>query len=225
MTKVDALKKMLVAFGYGSNVSEYSGNTVATVLKEFAVKAECATKTSDIRTYNIADILKHIADNKGSEEHEPFNLVITNTNVTVTVKRNKKAIEAGSDILYNGDVLTITAVGDEGYDVTTLTVNGDDIESGDKVTVNGHNITIVATGTIQTFDLARTATDCTIAVTKGGSTVADGSDVLSYGDVVTITATASDTKAMSSLKVNGEDFVSGETFTVNGDVEIVGVAE
>lgn len=225
MTKVDALKKMLVAFGYGSNVSEYSGNTVATVLKEFAVKAECATKTSDIRSYNITDILKHIADNKGSEEHEPFDLTITDTNVTVTVKRKNKTITAGSDILYNGDVLTITAVGDEGYDVTTLTVNSEDIESGDKVTVNGHNIAIVGSGTKQTFNLERTATDCTIAVTKGGVSVSDGEDVISYGDEIVITATAGSEKAMSSLKVNGEDFTSGETFTVKGDVAIIGVAE
>lgn len=225
MTKVDALKKMLVAFGYGSNVSEYSGITLAAVLKEFAVKAECATKTSDIRTYNVADIMNHIAVNKGSEEHEPFDLAITKTNATVTVKRKNKAISAGSDILYNGDVLTITAAGDEGYDLTTLTVNGETTESGDKVTVDGHNIAVIAGGTLQTFDLERTATDCTIAVTKGGVSISDGEDVLSYGDEITITATAGDDKEMSSLIVNGEDFVSGETFTVNGNVEIVGTAE
>lgn len=147
MTKVEALKKMLVAFGYGSNVSEYSGNTVATVLKEFAVKAECAVKVGDIKTYDIVGIMNYIVNNKGSEEHEPFDLTITDTNATVAVKRKNKTVSEGSDILFNGDVLTITATVAEGYDLTTLTVNGTTIESGDKVTVNGHNITIVATGT------------------------------------------------------------------------------
>lgn len=223
--KTDAIKKALVALGHGSSVTDYSSNTVSGVLKELAVILECAKSVEEIRTNSIADILCYIADNYGSEEHEPYNLTSTPTHATVTIKRNNKAINPGSDILYNGDKLKITATADEGYELTTLTVNGEDIESGDTITVNGHNIAIVATGTLKTFNLARTATECTIAVTKGGSTLADGSDVLSYGDEITITATASDTKVMSSLKVNGEDFVSGETLTVTEDVEIVGVAE
>ena len=151
-------------------------------------------------------------------------MVITDTNATVSVKRKGKAISEGTDILYNGDELTIEAEGAEGYDVTTLTVNGEDIESGDKITVSG-KVTIVATGTLKTFDLERTVTDCTIAVTKGGQAVSDGEDVLTYGDVLTITASVEEGYEMKSLKVNGEDFVSGETLTVDGDVEIIGVAE
>lgn len=146
MTKVDSLKKMLVAFGYGSDVSDYSGITVATVLKEFAVKAECATSVKDIKKYDISSILNYIADNYGSEEHEPFDLEVTGTKTTVTVKRKNKVIEPGSDILFTGDSLTITATPDEGYDLTTLTVNETAIESGDKVTVDG-NVEIVATST------------------------------------------------------------------------------
>lgn len=143
MTKVDSLKKMLVAFGYGSNVSDYSGITIATVLKEFAVKAECAASVKDIKRYDISSILNYIADNKGSEEHEPFDLEVTGTKTTVTVKQKNKVITPGDDVLYKGNI-TITAEPDEGYDLTTLTVNGTDIESGDKVPVSG-NIEIVAT--------------------------------------------------------------------------------
>lgn len=223
MTKVDALKKMLVAFGYGSNVSDYSGITIATVLKEFAVKAECATKTDDIKTYDIVGIMNYITANKGSEEHEPFDLEVTETNTTVTVKQKNKVITPGDDVLYKGN-MTVTAAPDEGYELDTLTVNETAIESGDKVTVNG-NVEIVATATLKTFDLARTATECTISVTKGEEAVLDGEGALSYGDEITITATAGEGKEMKTLTVNGEAFTSGETLTVDGDITIVGTAE
>lgn len=223
MTKVDSLKKMLVAFGYGSDVSDYSGITVATVLKEFAVKAECATSVKDIKKYDISSILTYIADNYSSEEHEPFDLEVTETNVTVTVKQKNKVITPGDDVLYKGNI-TITAEPDEGYDLTTLTANETDIESGDKVTVDG-NVEIVATATLKTFDLARTATECTISVTKGGEAVLDGEGALSYGDEITITATAGESKEMKTLTVNGETFTSGETLTVDGDITIIGTAE
>lgn len=223
MTKVDSLKKMLVAFGYGSDVSDYSGITVATVLKEFAVKAECATSVKDIKKYDISSILTYIADNKGSEEHEPFDLEVTETNTTVTVKQKNKVITPGDDVLYKGNI-TITAEPDEGYDLDTLTANETDIESGDKITVDG-NVEIVATATLKTFDLARTATDCTISVTKAEEAVLDGEGALSYGDEITITATAEEGKEMTTLTVNGETFTSCETLTVDGDITIIGTAE
>lgn len=145
--KTDALKKALVALGHGSNVSEYTSDTTAGVLKELAVKLECASSAAEIRANGITEVLTYIANNYGSEEHEPFNLAATTTHATVTVKRNGKTVTAGADKLYNGDKLTITAEAAEGYDLTTLTVNGTAIESGDTFTVNGHNVSIVATGT------------------------------------------------------------------------------
>lgn len=145
--KTDALKKALVALGYGSAVTEYTGQTVVDVLKEFAVKAEIAPTVADIRATKIIGVLDYIANNKGSEEHEPFDMTISKTKATVTVKRFGKTISAGTDILYNGDKLKIEATADEGYTLTTLTVNGTTIASGDTFTVNGHNVAIVATGT------------------------------------------------------------------------------
>lgn len=144
---LNALKKVAVALGFGSSVSEYTGNDVVCVLKEMAVKMECAESVNDIKGYTVDQVLNYIADNYGQEEKEPFDLAITPTHATVTVKRKGKTISAGSDILYNGDKLTITATAEEGYDLTTLTVNSETIESGDVFTVSGHNVTIVATGT------------------------------------------------------------------------------
>lgn len=145
--KTDAIKRVAVALGYGSNVSEYTSDTVAGVLKEVAVKMGVASKVSDIRTTGIVDVLDYIANNYGSEEHEPFDLARTTTKTTVTVKRGNKTLSDASDILFKGDKLKITATPDEGYKVTTLTVNGNDIESDDTVTVSG-NVTIVATSTL-----------------------------------------------------------------------------
>lgn len=143
--KVQALKKFAVALGYGESVSEYEGQTFAHVLKELAVKMQCAESTDAIRTNSVAGVLEYIAKNKGQEEVEPFDLIETPTHATITVKRKNKVVEAGPDILYNGDVLKITAEADEGYELTTLTLNGETIESGDSFTVNGHHVTIVAT--------------------------------------------------------------------------------
>lgn len=145
--KTDAMKKAFVALGFGSAVSDYKGQTVVDVLKELAVKAECAPTVTDIRATGIVGVLNFIADNKGTEEKEPFDLTISKTNATVTVKRFGKTINAGTDILYNKDKLTITAEAAEGYTLTTLTVNGETITSGGTFTVNGHNVAIVATGT------------------------------------------------------------------------------
>lgn len=146
MGKVESLKKLAVTLGYGSDVSEYAGKTVVEVLKELAVKMEITSSTKNIKAKSIDEVLNFIIDNYGSEVKEPFDLVITDTDATVTVKRNGVAISEGTDILYNGDELTIEATVEEGYELTTLTVNSEDIESGDKVTVSG-TVTIVATGT------------------------------------------------------------------------------
>ena len=223
--KVTALRKLFVAFGYGSDVSEYTSNSVAGTLKEFAIKAEITSSVGNIRANSTADVAEWIADNKGSEVKEPYDLTETKTHATVTYKKNGKTVTAGADMLYNGDKLKVTATPDEGYEVTTLTANGDDIESGDTLTVDGEGIAIVATATLKTFDLGRTATGCTVAVTKGGTPVSDGEDVLSYGDVITITATASDGYTLKTLTVNGESFESGETLTVGDDVTIVATAD
>lgn len=146
MGKVDSLKKLAVTLGYGSDVSEYKGKTVVEVLKEVAVKMNITSSTKNIKAKSIDEVLNFIVNNYGSEEKEPYDLTITDTDATVTVKRNGVAIEEGTDILYNGDELTIEATVEDGYELTTLTVNSEDIESGDKITVSG-NVTIVATGT------------------------------------------------------------------------------
>lgn len=142
--KTNAIKKVAVALGYGS-ASDYKGATVVAVLKELAVKLQCAQSVGEIPYNSTVSVLNFIADNYGSEEKEPYDLTITKTHATVTVKRGNKTLSAGTDQLFNGDKLKITVEPDEGYSMSTFTVNGESIESGDTVTVSGHNIAIVAT--------------------------------------------------------------------------------
>lgn len=145
--KITALRKMLVALGYGSATTDYTSDTVVGTLKEFAVLAEITSSVANIRANSIAGVCEWIAKNKGSEEHEPYDLGVTATKATVTFKKNGKTVTAGSDLLYDGDKLKVTATADEGYELTTLTANGEDIESGDTLTVDGESIAIVATAT------------------------------------------------------------------------------
>ena len=146
-TIADGMKKVAVAMGYGSSVNEYVGDNVADVLRQIAVKMECAASTDTVASDDIGEILDYIAANYGNESAEPYDLTVTNTHATVTIKRGGKTISAGKDILRNGDKIKITATADSGYTLTTLTVNGDSIDSGDEITIDGEGVTIVATGT------------------------------------------------------------------------------
>lgn len=220
MGKVDSIKKIAVAFGFGSSVSEYTGKTVASVLKEVCVKAGAAASVDDIKVEGTAKILDYFAKNYGEESAEPYDLALTKTHATVTFKKGKKTITPGSDVLYDGDKIKVTAEADEGYDLTTLTANGTAIESGDTVTVSG-KLTVVATGTIKSFDLSATATNATVTVTKGGDAVTPGENALNYGDEITISAEADQDYELTALTVNGEDFTSGSKITVTDDVVIV----
>lgn len=224
--KTDAMKRMLVALGHGSAVTDYSGQTVVDVLKELAVVLQCAPSAADIRATKITGVLDYIADNYGSESKEPYKLALTTAeHATVVMKLNGKTVTAGDDKLYNGDKLKVTITPDEGY-TASLTLNGEAFTSGDTFTVNGAAVTIIAAASLIKYDLARTVDDnVTVTVEKDGEAVSDGEDVLDHGDVLTITAAAEEGYSVKSLKVNGEDFTSGNTLTVAGDVAIVAEAE
>ena len=144
--KVDALKKFCAAIT-STTASQFEAGNVVGVLKECAVKLNCAASVADIHGNSIASVLNFIAANYGSEANEPFDMTVTKTNATVTEKHNNKTLAAGNDILFNGDKLTITATATEGYTVDTLTVNGTAFTSGNKFTVNGANVAIIASAT------------------------------------------------------------------------------
>ena len=75
---------------------------------------------------------------------EPYDLIVTATHATIKVMRKKTQVEPGADVLWKNDKLTITAVADEGYEITALTVNGEYFTSGSVYVVSG-KVTIVCT--------------------------------------------------------------------------------
>lgn len=230
--RTDALKRVLVAADYGE-LSDYKSNTVVGVLKEFCVIAEIAESVENVRTNTTAETLDYIAKNFPSPDpHEPFDLKVLpklQTHAAITVKRGGKTIattgQEKEDILFNGDVLTITAVPDEGYTIQ-LQVNGVDLPADGKYTVNGSNVVVSTVSSLQTYALSREVDEnVTVTVEDAGSPVEDGENVITYGGVLTITATASEGYSVASLKVNGEDFMSGGEYNVSGPVEIVATSE
>lgn len=143
---------------------------------------------------------------------------------TITVLSGATPVVAGEDVISYGDELTISATASTGYSISALTVNGEAFVSGTTHTVTG-NVAIVAIAVPQTFDLTITAGEnSTITVLSGETIVTAGTDVISYDEVLTITATAGDGYTISTLTVNGEAFTSGTTHTVTGDVAVVSVA-
>lgn len=75
------------------------------------------------------------------------------------------------------------------------------------------------------FDItASVGTGCSVAYTINGESASAGSNVLTYGDTLVITAIASTGYNISSLKVNGKNYVSGTAITVTTDINVVATA-
>lgn len=77
----------------------------------------------------------------------------------------------------------------------------------------------------QKFDLHRTATNCTITILdENDDPITDGSNKLSYGEIITISAIADAGYENPTLSVNGLPFTSGDTMVVKADLTIEGTA-
>ena len=149
--------------------------------------------------------------------------VSAGTHTTVAITRDGQSVTAGSKVLNAGDVITVTATPATGYALSKFTINGVSAQSGDTVTVSS-SVKIV-TEAVAVYDLSVTASHATVSVTRGGVAVTAGEEVLRSGDVLTISAEASDGYELSTLTVNGDAFESGSTLTVSGDVAVVASAD
>lgn len=76
----------------------------------------------------------------------------------------------------------------------------------------------------QKFDLAVSAPNCTVTLAVGETTINAGSNVLTYGDALTITCVANTGYELATLKVNNKDFTSGSTITVVDNISITATA-
>jgi hypothetical protein len=197
-----------VTVGAATQVSGVTTNTFTSPVTYVVTSESGLTKnyvvTVSLEAYSLTEI--------DEDEH-----------TTISVTRGGTPVTVGVDNINYGDALVITATADTGYTLDTLEVNGETFVSGQTHTVTG-DVAISATSVVNTYDLAITETDCTITVLIGETPVTAGTDVLEYGQVLTITAVPDGELTMTVLTVNGVAFTSGETHTVEGNVTIVGTA-
>lgn len=122
---------------------------------------------------------------------------------TVTVTRNGTALSNGASISA-GDVLNISVTGG------TITVNGEAAQNPATVTVSSN--VIVVSQAVYTLTIVNDGSASVTVKNAEDQTVPSGSAILG-GEVLTITGTG-------TIKVNGEDFTSGDTYTVTGDTTV-----
>lgn len=133
------------------------------------------------------------------------------TNGTLVVLNGTDTVRNG-DMIAHGTVLTVTATGNEGYEVDQLKANGTDIVGG-SVNVTAAT-TITATFKKKTYAIAITpAVNGTLEV-KNGATVLTGGELIEHGTVLTATATANSGYRVDSIKAGDVKVTNGGTFTV-----------
>lgn len=170
----------------------------------------------------LQDVLAVAKDDVSSRKFDITASVATGCTVAYTI--NGESASAGSNVLTYGDTLVITVTPSTGYNLTAVKVNGENYVSGTAITVTT-DIALTVTTALKTFNLTITqGENTTVTVTKGGVEVEAGTGVISYGDVLTISATAGEGYTLSTLTVDGNDFVSGQTVTVSANVVIVSEA-
>lgn len=176
------------------------------------------TRLDGIMVY-LKDLL---AQAKGEQEAQKFDLVQTiSDKSTITYKIGDETISAGSNVLTYGDKLTITVATSTGYKIDTFTINGQNAVSGSTITVTT-DLAIVVTTTPITYNLTETKDEhCAVVYSVGGETITPGTDVISYGDSLTITVSADEGYEISTFTVNGQTGTSGSAITVTGNVAVV----
>lgn len=158
---------------------------------------------------------------KDDQSGRKFDLTENKTgSCSVSYSVGGESVSTGSNVLSYGDELTISVAPSTGYTITSLKVNGKNFTSGNKIKVDT-DITVTVVATLDTYNLTVTpAEHSTITVTKGGNAVTPGTDAVSYGDTLRISATADEGYTITSLNINGTDYVGDQTITVTTNVTV-----
>ena len=142
------------------------------------------------------------------------------TNGTLVVLNGTDTVRNG-DMIAHGTVLTVTATGNEGYEVDQLKANGNDIVGG-SVNVTAAT-TITATFKKKTYAIAITpAVNGTLEV-KNGATVLTGGELIEHGTVLTATATANSGYRVDSIMAGTKKVAADGTFTVTEAVTVTAI--
>lgn len=149
-----------------------------------------------------------------------YTLTITkDSNSNVVVKRGTTTLSSGASVTY-GDVLTISFSANVGYSVSTHTVNGSTFTSGSTHTVSGAvNVVASSVQTIFSFTKSQGA-NTSLSVKRNGVEISSGTS-LNYGDVLTVTYSASSGYTMSKATINGDSVESGSTHTVTSNITVL----
>ena len=189
---------------------------------EYRGQINVAMRIDEVKTF-IHSMLELAEADQSSRK---FDLTLDKTGTcTVAYQVNGETASAGANVLKYGDTLKITVTAGTGYEITKLQVNGKDYTSGTNITVDT-DIAVTVIASLIKYDLSVTTDEnCSVTVTKGGEAVTAGEDAISYGDVLTITATAGEGYQIATLTVNGDAFTSGNTVTVSGNVAVAATSE
>ena len=142
------------------------------------------------------------------------------TNGTLVVLNGTDTVRNG-DMIAHGTVLTVTATGNEGYEVDQLKANGNDIVGG-SVNVTAAT-TITATFKKKTYAIAITpAVNGTLEV-KNGAAVLTGGELIEHGTVLTATATANSGYRVDSIMAGTKKVAADGTFTVTEAVTVTAI--
>ena len=142
------------------------------------------------------------------------------TNGTLVVLNGTDTVRNG-DMIAHGTVLTVTATGNEGYEVDQLKANGTDIVGG-SVNVTAAT-TITATFKKKTYAIAITpAVNGTLEV-KNGAAVLTGGELIEHGTVLTATATANSGYRVDSIMAGTKKVAADGTFTVTEAVTVTAI--
>lgn len=142
------------------------------------------------------------------------------TNGTLVVLNGTDTVRNG-DMIAHGTVLTVTATGNEGYEVDQLKANGTDIVGG-SVNVTAAT-TITATFKKKTYAIAIIpAVNGTLEV-KNGATVLTGGELIEHGTVLTATATANSGYRVDSIMAGTKKVAADGTFTVTEAVTVTAI--
>lgn len=142
------------------------------------------------------------------------------TNGTLVVLNGTDTVH-DNDMIEHGTALTVTATGNEGYEVDELKANGNDIVGG-SVNVTAAT-TITATFKKKTYAITITpAVNGTLVVLNGTDTV-HNSDMIAHGTVLTATATANSGYRVDSIKAGTQKVATDGTFTVTEAVTVTAI--
>lgn len=123
------------------------------------------------------------------------------------------------DKIYDGERIKINVNAPSGYTLNALKLNGSVIQDGTIVTVNGTDMSVTADFSSIAKRTITFPEDVTVIRTQNSTEIKTGVE-LAEGEKIQITA-AKQGYVLTSLKVNGMDFVNGSVFTIgSGNVNI-----